>query len=183
MNGLTQPMKLLMVLIATWQASIAYAAPELKGVWKSNKELTIATFNLPDDMPTDVRDRWCNVFGKMLITWTDNSFATYTPAFDGIEGHSSLYEYRVEIETKDKVIIAVTDPETGEVTKGTLHFVSPDRYYTEWEDMPKAFTPMYGAREYFDRIDPLDGGSRGFEGNKGSHEPEEMQKELKNQAG
>lgn len=145
-------MRLMLILIFVWQGSVAVAAPKLEGQWKSNKALTVATFSLPDDMPDDLRDRWCNVFGEMLVTYTDGEALLYCPANDELGEYTDCFEYRVEVETKNKLVLVTTDPETGEVTKETLHFVSPDRYYVSF-DVSQELTALRGAREYFDRVD------------------------------
>lgn len=143
-------MKLLLICIVACLASGADAAPKLTGQWKSNKELTIATFKTPDSVPDDVRDRFFNVFGRMIITYTDNEMVTNTPPFDEFDGMTSRFSYRVEIATKDTIILVSTDSDTGEIQRTTLHFESKDRYYIKFE-LPIS-SPLYGAREYFDRI-------------------------------
>ncbi len=103
-------------------------------------------------MPKDVRDRWFDLYGQMIVTYTDRECSFSWPSSFELGESSDRLEYRVEVETKDKLFIVTTDPETGEVTKQTLQFVSPDRYYVAY-DIPKEFPALYGAREYFDRVD------------------------------
>ena len=89
-------MKLLLISLVACLVSGSNAAPELTGKWKSNKELTIATFKVPDSMPDDVRDRFFNVFGKMIITYTDREIVTNTPPYDVFDEMTSRYNYRVQ---------------------------------------------------------------------------------------
>ncbi|ADE54951.1 hypothetical protein [Coraliomargarita akajimensis] len=141
-------MKLLQIVsLICMLSSCAEGVPSVIGTWKSNQLLTLQHSPLDSSVDETTRSKFENLFGRMTITYSRTQATSRMDADEGIEAWESVSEYRILIQTKDKLLIEWLDRRKGEWKKETLHFVNPDRYWIMLE-LPDG-TVL--GREYFDR--------------------------------
>lgn len=143
-------MKLLLHIVVWFfiiSANSAFAAPNLIGTWKSNKELSIQSFNFDPSIKPESKELFRSLFGQLEITYTSDQAISVWPTNEESEGWRHVSTYRVMLSTKDKVMIKWENAGNGEELSATLTFVTPDRF---WMELPRA--PKFNGREYFDRI-------------------------------
>lgn len=114
----------------------------LRGVWKSNRELTLATFkNLPP-MNAERRARFEGIFGKLTITYESARLCSRLPD----EASEPIWqEYKVVIEHGDVVWIESYDSIQKAKIRIQITFEGENRYWIHLDESK-------GTKEYFDRV-------------------------------
>ena len=123
--------------------------PRLIGSWRSNHDLTAETIRSHLKGTAEKQDHFLSVFGIMRLTYTSDSMTAFMPAWGHQPDWTHSTKYRVTASTPDSVTIQPHDWPIGDNKPMLIHFVSPDRYWTEITT-PKLDTT--GWKEFFDRV-------------------------------
>jgi hypothetical protein len=125
------------------------ADPRLIGTWRSNRALTAETIRPHLKGTPEKQDRFLSVFGLMRLTYTADTITAFMPALGSQPDWTHSTKYRVTASAPDSVTIQPHDWPIGDNKPMVIHFVSPDRYWTEIAT-PKLVTT--GWREFFERV-------------------------------
>lgn len=120
------------------------------GIWHSNHDLTAETIRPHLTKGTqEKQDYFLSLFGRLRLTYTSDTITAFMPAWGGQPDWTHSTKYRVTSSAPDSVTIQPHDWPFGNNKPWTLHFVSPDRYWTE-VTTPKLITTDW--KEFFDRV-------------------------------
>jgi hypothetical protein len=117
------------------------------GSWKSNRELTIKTLQFKREIKPELRQRFDDLFGKMIVTYTGKEVIAYTPATEKSAEWRFTSEYTVVMASDTKLVFRGQNPQTKAIENTTITFEGPDRYWTSLD-----VSGVLEGREYFDRI-------------------------------
>ena len=128
----------------------------LEGVWKSNKEKTLASFEIPQQASESLRERFADLFGKLVVIYRGNESVSIASE-KGKNGAEYLdvqkASFNVQIETPTKTLIEFVDHETREKETVVLNFVDDKCYWISLRSEEFGLGFLDEGKEYFDRID------------------------------
>ncbi len=129
-------------VICCCTAAAGALSERLVGKWRSNRELSVATFANVPAMSAKRRAFIEGMFGKLEITYEVLRYSSRLP--DG--SSDAVWEnYRVLKEEGDVVWIELSGTPKEETRTVRVTFEGPDRYWI-------VLGEKYGTREYFDRV-------------------------------
>lgn len=126
----------------------------MEGRWKSNRALTVATFQYGKLTSEAERRKIESLFGQMILTYDGKELLAEVPATNGGKAWQTRMAYRVITSEWDSLSYVTKDLLLDAPKVTQVHFVGRDRYWIE--------LGQKGWREYFDRIGgvPKKSGSR-----------------------
>jgi hypothetical protein len=129
-------------LLLSLTANAESGSQRLLGAWKSNRELTLATFKYVPPMSPKGRALFEGLFGKLTITY---ELARVCSRFPDETGEPTWMDYRVIIEHGDVLLIESYEPLQKANVRVQITFEGANRYWIHLDEAK-------GTREYFDRL-------------------------------
>ncbi len=148
-------------LLALFGPLCAYADPELKGVWRSDHDLTMAFLRKNVKMPPKTEEFLDQLMGHLTLTITADKMVSTMPDLDvksgdkihHMEGFRFESAYKIVYSSQNVIVETDTEPFTGKQTVTILNFVEPDVMWMYTGGADKSFPEMH-LREYFRRVHP-----------------------------
>lgn len=116
----------------------------LKGTWKSNRELSIATFTTKKEVSPEKRAKLESLFGKMTAEFAGDTVTLDVPAIDDQPAVHETIPYTIVSKANTKISLRWTNPTTKKAEIQVITFEGPDRFWMA--------LPVPGWREYYDRV-------------------------------
>ena len=123
-------------------AAAGSLSDRLIGKWRSNRELSVATFANVPAMDATRRAFIESMFGKLEITYEVFRYSSRLP---DDSGDAVWRNYRVVKEESNVVWVELSGASEEEATTVRVTFEGPDRYWI-------VLGEKYGTKEFFDRV-------------------------------
>ncbi len=148
-------------LLALFGPLCAYADPELKGVWRSDHDLTMDFQRKKVNMSPRQEAFLDQLMGHLTLTITADKVIATMPERDiklgdkvqHYEAYTYETPYKIIYSGKNVIVETETEHFTGNQTVTIINFVEPDVMWVYVGGVDKA-APDAHFREYFRRVHP-----------------------------
>jgi hypothetical protein len=139
-------MRCALLFVAVILVGCAAYDSRLEGRWKSNRELTMASFTVRKFLSPAGRAKVSSIFGKLVLNYDRGTVIEEMPSSSGQPPWRHRSRYRVVAADSDSLVYVMAQGPFGKPLISYVHFDGPNRYWI--------YLGSSGTKEYFDRISP-----------------------------